>query len=60
MDGISSSDGKLVFTDKNGKEQTLALQPGYYVLEETESPSGYKKPKLLGRFMYMKTLLLTN
>ena len=41
--GISSSDGKLVFTDKNGKEQTLALQPGYYVLEETESPSGYKK-----------------
>ncbi|MDU7165087.1 SpaA isopeptide-forming pilin-related protein [Finegoldia magna] len=43
MDGISSSDGKLVFTDKNGKEQTLALQPGYYVLEETESPSGYKK-----------------
>ena len=43
MNGISSSDGKLVFTDKNGKEQTLALQPGYYVLEETESPSGYKK-----------------
>ncbi|WP_049690133.1 SpaA isopeptide-forming pilin-related protein [Anaerococcus jeddahensis] len=43
MDGISSSDGKLVFTDKNGKEQTLALQPGYYVLEETKSPSGYKK-----------------
>ena len=43
MDGISSSDGKLVFTDKNGKQQTLALQPGYYVLEETESPSGYKK-----------------
>ncbi|EFK94291.1 LPXTG-motif cell wall anchor domain protein [Finegoldia magna ACS-171-V-Col3] len=41
--GISSSDGKLVFTDKNDKEQTLALQPGYYVLEETESPSGYKK-----------------
>ena len=43
MDGISSSDGKLVFTDSEGKEQTLALQPGYYVLEETESPSGYKK-----------------
>lgn len=41
--GISGKDGKLVFTDKNGKEQTLALQPGYYVLEETESPSGYKK-----------------
>lgn len=43
IEGVSSSDGKLVFTDKNGKEQTLALQPGYYVLEETESPSGYKK-----------------
>ena len=41
--GISGTDGKLVFTDKNGKEQTLALQPGYYLLEETESPSGYKK-----------------
>ena len=43
IEGISGKDGKLVFTDKNGKEQTLALQPGYYVLEETESPSGYKK-----------------
>ena len=43
IEGISSTDGKLVFKDKNGKEQTLALQPGYYVLEETESPSGYKK-----------------
>ena len=43
MDGISSKDGKLVFTDKNGNEQTLALRPGYYVLEETKSPSGYKK-----------------
>lgn len=43
IDGISGKDGKLVFTDKNGKEQTLALQPGYYVLEETDSPSGYKK-----------------
>lgn len=43
IEGVSSSDGKLVFTDKNGKEQTLALQPGYYVLKETESPSGYKK-----------------
>lgn len=43
IEGISGKDGKLVFTDKNGKEQTLALQPGYYLLEETESPSGYKK-----------------
>ena len=43
IEGISGKDGKLVFTDKNGKEQTLALQPGYYVLEETDSPSGYKK-----------------
>lgn len=41
--GISSTDGKLVFTDKNGKQQTLALRPGYYVLEETDAPSGYKK-----------------
>ena len=42
-EGISRKDGKLVFTDNNGKQQSLALQPGYYVLEETESPSGYKK-----------------
>ena len=43
IEGISSSDGKLVFKDKKGDEKTLALQPGYYVLEETKSPSGYKK-----------------
>ena len=43
INGISGKDGKLVFKDKEGNEQTLALQPGYYVLEETESPSGYKK-----------------
>ncbi|WP_306483032.1 SpaA isopeptide-forming pilin-related protein [Anaerococcus sp.] len=43
IEGISGTDGKLVFTDSEGKEQTLALQPGYYLLEETESPSGYKK-----------------
>ena len=43
IDGISGKDGKLVFTDNNGKQQTLALEPGYYLLEETESPSGYKK-----------------
>lgn len=43
IEGISGKDGKLVFTDNTGKEQTLALQPGYYVLEETDSPSGYKK-----------------
>lgn len=43
IEGISSSDGKLVFKDGEGNEKTLALQPGYYVLEETESPSGYKK-----------------
>ena len=41
--GISGKDGKLVFKDGEGNEKTLALQPGYYVLEETESPSGYKK-----------------
>ncbi|MFR3063917.1 SpaA isopeptide-forming pilin-related protein [Peptoniphilus sp.] len=43
IEGISSSDGKLVFKDGEGNEKTLALQPGYYILEETESPSGYKK-----------------
>ena len=43
IEGISSSDGKLVFKDDEGNEKTLALQPGYYVLEETDSPSGYKK-----------------
>ncbi|MDU6743478.1 SpaA isopeptide-forming pilin-related protein [Peptoniphilus harei] len=43
IEGISSTDGKLVFKDSDGNEQTLVLQPGYYVLEETESPSGYKK-----------------
>ncbi|EGC82245.1 SpaA isopeptide-forming pilin-related protein [Anaerococcus prevotii] len=43
INGISDSDGRLVFTDNDGNEQTLALQPGYYLLEETEAPSGYKK-----------------
>lgn len=43
IEGISGTDGKLVFKDSDGNEQTLVLQPGYYVLEETESPSGYKK-----------------
>lgn len=43
IEGISGTDGKLVFTDSEGNQQTLALQPGYYLLEETESPSGYKK-----------------
>ncbi|MDU5976762.1 MAG: SpaA isopeptide-forming pilin-related protein [Finegoldia magna] len=42
IDGISGKDGKLVFKDSKGNDQTLALQPGYYVLEETEAPSGYK------------------
>ncbi|MBS4881756.1 MAG: fibrinogen-binding adhesin SdrG C-terminal domain-containing protein [Peptoniphilus harei] len=39
----SGEDGKLVFKDKEGNAQTLALQPGYYLLTETQSPSGYKK-----------------
>lgn len=43
IEGFSRNDGKLVFTDNNGKQQPLALEPGYYLLEETESPSGYKK-----------------
>lgn len=43
IEGISGKDGKLVFKDGEGNEKTLALQPGYYVLEETKSPSGYKK-----------------
>ncbi|MBP2015576.1 SpaA isopeptide-forming pilin-related protein [Anaerococcus degeneri] len=42
-EGFSRKDGKLVFTDNDGKIQPLALEPGYYLLEETESPSGYKK-----------------
>ena len=42
IEGISGKDGKLVFKDSKGNDQTLALQPGYYVLEETEAPSGYK------------------
>ena len=42
IEGISGKDGKLVFKDSKGNDKTLALQPGYYVLEETEAPSGYK------------------
>ena len=43
IEGISGKDGKLVFTDSKDKQQSLALEPGYYVLEETEAPSGYKE-----------------
>ncbi|WP_308653023.1 SpaA isopeptide-forming pilin-related protein, partial [uncultured Anaerococcus sp.] len=43
IEGFSRKDGKLVFTDSEGKLQSLALEPGYYLLEETASPSGYKK-----------------
>ena len=45
-EGFSRKDGKLVFTDNDGKIQPLALEPGYYLLEETESPSGYKKAQV--------------
>ena len=38
----SGADGKLVFKDKSGNEIN-SLQPGYYLLTETQSPSGYKK-----------------
>ena len=39
----SGEDGKLSFKDTNGNDLNLNLQPGYYLLTETESPSGYKK-----------------
>ena len=39
----SGEDGKLLFKDANGNDLDLNLQPGYYLLTETQSPSGYKK-----------------
>ena len=39
----SDKDGKLLFKDANGNDLDLSLQPGYYLLTETQSPSGYKK-----------------
>ena len=39
----SAEDGKLLFKDANGNDLDLNLQPGYYLLTETQSPSGYKK-----------------
>ena len=39
----SGEDGKLSFKDTNGNDLNLNLQPGYYLLTETQSPSGYKK-----------------
>ncbi len=39
----SAEDGKLLFKDADGNDLDLNLQPGYYLLTETQSPSGYKK-----------------
>lgn len=39
----SREDGLLVEKDGEGKDIAITLQPGYYLLEETQSPSGYKK-----------------
>ncbi len=39
----SGEDGKLLFKDADGNDLDLNLQPGYYLLTETQSPSGYKK-----------------
>ena len=43
LNGVSGEDGKLLFKDANGNDLDLNLQPGYYLLTETQSPSGYKK-----------------
>ena len=43
MKATSGEDGKLSFKDTSGNDLNLNLQPGYYLLTETESPSGYKK-----------------
>ncbi|NMW85023.1 LPXTG cell wall anchor domain-containing protein [Peptoniphilus sp. AGMB00490] len=41
----SREDGLLVQKDAEGKDIAITLQPGYYLLEETQSPQGYKKIK---------------
>ncbi len=39
--GTSDDQGNVVFKDKDG--DTVKLNTGYYILEETKSPVGYKK-----------------
>ncbi len=39
--GTSDDQGNVVFKDKDG--DTVKLNTGYYILEETKSPLGYKK-----------------
>ena len=41
LTATSGTDGKVEFKDSNG--DTVKLQTGYYILEETKSPVGYKK-----------------
>ena len=41
LTATSGTDGKVEFKDANGN--TVKLQTGYYMLEETKSPIGYKK-----------------
>ena len=40
--GTSNADGLVEFKDKEGKP--LRLQVGYYLIEETAAPLGYRKP----------------
>ena len=40
--GTSNADGLVEFKDKDGK--TIRLTPGYYLIEETAAPLGYRKP----------------
>ena len=42
LTATSGTDGKVEFKDANGN--TVKLQTGYYMLEETKSPVGYKRP----------------
>lgn len=41
LTATSGEDGKVEFKDKEGN--TVKLNTGYYILEETKSPVGYKK-----------------
>lgn len=40
--GTSDAEGNVVFKDAQGN--TVKLNTGYYILEETKSPVGYKRP----------------
>ena len=42
LTATSNAEGNVVFKDTQGK--TVKLNTGYYILEETKSPVGYKRP----------------